>query len=118
MRYTQRVAIQQPVEVRDASGGVSATWETVEGLDSVPAYLVHLLSATGRERHDDEMTVVVDSYQIILGGQHPSIRPEMSVLAGTQRYNIRSAHVKVERGQAQTLLVADILEPSPAWQQA
>lgn len=41
-RLRQRIAIQQKVEERDSNGAVVESWQTVAGLESVPAELAPL----------------------------------------------------------------------------
>ena len=78
MRHRTRVAIQAPVEVRDAAGGVSYLFETVTDLAD--------LAAT------------------VLAGHHPEIRPEMVVLDGSAVYDI--VRVAPTLGRRETILVA------------
>ena len=41
-RLRQRIAIQQKVESRDSNGAVIETWQTIAGLEAVPAELAPL----------------------------------------------------------------------------
>lgn len=45
-KYRHRIEFQEQVETRDDNGGVVLTWQTVEGLSSVPA---EVLTGPGRE---------------------------------------------------------------------
>lgn len=85
MRFRQRVAIQAPTEVRSASGDVSYTYETVTGLESVPANV----QATTNEQRGERLTVLTDLFAIDLAGHHPEVVPEMIVLDGEAVYDIK-----------------------------
>lgn len=100
MRYRTRVAIQEPVEVRDPAGGVSHTYETLPALASVAATIMPAVE----ESRDPDMVTVEDRYDIVLAGHHPGLRPEMVVLDGLAVYDI--VRVAPTLGRRETVLVA------------
>ncbi len=100
MSFRTRVAIQSPVEVRDPAGGVSQTYETVDGLASVAATIMPAVE----ESRDPDLVTVEDRYDIVLAGHHPELRPEMVVLDGLAVYDI--VRVAPTLGRRETVLVA------------
>lgn len=91
MPYRQRVAIQEPTEVRSSTGDVSYTYETIE--ESIPALIVPMTV----ERRGEQLTVLTDTYAIHLGGDFPDLRPEMVVLDGEAVYDIESVAPTMRR---------------------
>ena len=87
MTMWQRVTVQEPTEVRSATGAVTYTWADVADLVGVPARII----AVATETPGPDMTVVADLYEVHLapGGQHTPIRPQMRVLSGADAYDIR-----------------------------
>ena len=100
MRHRQRVAIQAPIEVRDAAGGVSYLYETVDALADVAATVLPVVD----ERREADLTMVEDRYDIVLAGHHPDVRPEMVVLDGAAVYDI--LRVQPTLGRRETVLAA------------
>ena len=100
MRHRTRVALQAPVEVRDAAGGVAYEWQTVPALADLAATVMPAVEET----RDAELVTVEDRYDIVLAGHHPEIRPEMVVLDGSAVYDI--LRVAPTLGRRETVLVA------------
>ena len=100
MRFRTRVAIQAPVEVRDSSGGVSYSYETIDALADVAATIMPAVE----ESRDPDLVTVEDRYDIVLAGHHPEVRPEMVVLDGLAVYDI--VRVAPTLGRRETVLVA------------
>jgi hypothetical protein len=100
MRYRTRVAIQAPVEVRDPSGGVTQSYETIDALASVAATIMPAVE----ESRAPDLVTVEDRFEIVLAGHHPEVRPEMVVLDGLAVYDI--VRVAPTLGRRETVLVA------------
>lgn len=99
--YTTRVAVQEGVITRDASGGVlEESFQTLEGCGSIPA----VLSPTVDERYQERFDNDEDSWSIVLGGHWPQIRAKHYILHGTDRYQVR--RVSTTKRQRQTTVLA------------
>jgi hypothetical protein len=84
MPYMQRVAVQGPVEVRDAAGGADYTYEVITGMESVPA----LVLAGWREDRGERMVVTEGAYTVHLGGHFPDLTTDMVIIDGEAVYDI------------------------------
>jgi hypothetical protein len=93
MPYRQQVAIQERTEVRSNTGGVTYTYATVAGKESIPALIVPMTL----ERRGEQMTVLTDTYAIHLAGDHSDVVPEMVVLDGEGVYDIQSVAPTMRR---------------------
>jgi hypothetical protein len=78
MAFEVRVAIQGPIEVRDAAGGFAYTYENVAGKEDVPARII----AQTEERRGERMTIIEDRFTVLLGGVHSDVTTDMVVVAG------------------------------------
>lgn len=85
MRFRQRVAVQGPIAVRTAAGGVGYTYETLSGLGSVPANV----QASTKEQIGERETIIEDLFSIDLAGYFPDLAPDMIVLDGVAVYDIK-----------------------------
>lgn len=82
MRYRERVAIHAPARTESATGQVLEEFAVVRGLESVPASIVtHVRDRLGQEANLATMTVVEETFDIVLGGHHPGITTLMRVVA-------------------------------------
>lgn len=106
----QRVAVQEPTEVRTAAGAVTYTWADMAGLESVPARVLPSV----REQPGPEMTVVEDAYEVHLAGAYPEVRPEMRVLDGAVAYDVRRVVPPPPFGTPVTVLEAVRVAPEVA----
>jgi hypothetical protein len=103
MLFTKRVAIQGPVEVRSTAGGVSYTYENVDGKENLPARI----NALTEERRGDRMTVIEDRFEILLGGNHPDLTSDMVVLDSEAVYGIKRVVPAARLARAVTQLIAE-----------
>jgi len=84
VRFSARVAIQRGTEVRDTAGGVSYTYETITGYDSIPATVLPVVD----EKRQERMTPDEARWSIILGGYWPLVTPSHWVLMDDVRYEV------------------------------
>lgn len=104
MLFVQRVAIQAPVLEQDETGQELITsYENVAGKDNLPARIVPVTD----ERRQERMTVITDRFDVLLGGYHPDLTPDMYVLDNEAVYNILRVVPAARLPRPVTQLVAE-----------
>jgi hypothetical protein len=94
------VAIQADTPTRDAAGAEVHGWNTVTGLESIPATIMPVVDEERQERDTPEL----EKWSIILGGHLPQIDTAMAILHGDRRFEIN--RVSTTYGRRMTTVLA------------
>jgi uncharacterized protein YaiI (UPF0178 family) len=104
LRYRSRVALERPTEIRSPKAAVRFEYETIEGLDAVPATIV---PATIETRLPDHVAIE-DRYDVVLAGRHLELRAQDAVVDGDgRRFEIET--IAPLLGERQTRLTARLV---------
>lgn len=114
MRFRERVAIQQPVRTKSPTGQtLHGSFADVAELADVAAVIDPApLLRGGEEMHTADMTVVEETYQVVLAGYFPQITSDMQVLAGDgTEYEVMGAQAQRHRRRPRTIVLARRISP-------
>ncbi len=109
-KYRQRIAIQQPIDTPNTSGGAARTWTTVAGCASVPANITYPPpSKKGDEAYNDgQVHSSVFATMTIRYMPSLNINAAMQILYGTRVFNVRTVLIQDEYPDEITLQCEEI----------
>lgn len=109
MRFQTRVAIQADVPTRDSVGAVIHGWNTIPGLESIPATIMPVIDEERQERDTPEL----ERWSIVLAGHRPEIDTAMAVYHDGELFEINRASTTYGR-RVTTLLARRVTVPEGA----
>lgn len=105
MRFQTLVAVQADTPSRDSVGAEVHGWNTISGLEAVPATIMPMVDEERQERDTPE----VERWSIVLAGHRPEINTEMAILHEGRLFEIN--RVSTTYGRRVTTCLARRVTP-------